>query len=118
MSAGTRAYLARLVTRCARCRALVVWTVTDRRARMMVDAEADLAGTVAVHVDGAGTVRGRVVSGDRPLEAHEELHVTHFASCRPPTPQAEPESEAQANVIPIQRARQARAARAARDGGR
>lgn len=111
MSAGTRAYLARLVTRCARCRAMVVWTVTDRRARMMVDAEADLAGTVAVHVDGAGTVRGRVVSGDRPLEAHEELHVTHFASCRPPT-SAVPAGSA--NVIPIQRARQARAAKAAR----
>ena len=113
MSAGTRAFLARRVTRCQTCRALVVWTVTDRRARMMVDAEADAAGTVAVHVDGAGTVRGRVVSEDRPLEAHEELHVTHFASCRPPELAGPPP----ANVISIARGREARAARAARAPG-
>lgn len=97
----SQAFLDRVSQRCSRCQAPIVWARTDGGKAMPVDLLEDLAGNVGIFVDGAGTVRARVITSERPVEPHERLHVPHFATCgvsKVATPR-------QDNVIPIYRAR-------------
>ncbi|MCU1590048.1 MAG: hypothetical protein JWP11_1304 [Frankiales bacterium] len=66
---------------------------------MPLDLEQDVAGNVAVHVDGAGRAQARIVSADLPCATHEHLHLPHFATC------GKPASTKGQVVVPIYKAR-------------
>lgn len=108
------AYLARVARVCGKggCTARFVFATTDAGRSMPVDLEPDVAGNVAVHVDGAGRVRGRVVSKELPVQPWEKLHLPHFATCtgltRTPPPDRPDRPD---NVVPLYRKRAARHAR-------
>lgn len=79
--------------RTASCRADVVFGTTEGGRSMPLDPCPDVSGNVAVHIDGAGRIRCRVVTPERPLLPFERLHLSHFATChgliRPPAPATE-----------------------------
>ena len=115
------AFLSRAGSTCRGCRGLIGWGITEGGARMAVNVAGDLQGRIAVYVDGAGTVRLRTVSAAAPILSYEELHVAHAATCtgavRGKAPAAPKPTAAPRNVIPIYRAREARAQRAAKHRG-
>ncbi len=93
--------------RCGRCPALIAFAVTEAGRSMPIDVEPDVAGNVAVHVDGAGRIRARVVSRDRPVQGYERLHLPHFATCAA----AQRSPATASNVVPLYRKRAARRVR-------
>jgi hypothetical protein len=101
------AFLERVARPCGRCPASFVFAITDAGRSMPVDVEPDVAGNVAVHVDGAGRVRARVVSKDLPVQPWEKLHLPHFATCGG---MAKAPAQRQDNVVPLYRKRAARRA--------
>jgi hypothetical protein len=101
------AYLERVARPCGRCPASFVFAVTEAGRSMPVDLEPDVAGNVAVHVDGAGRVRARVVTQELPVQPWERLHLPHFATCGG---LAKPPAQRQDNVVPLYRKRAARRA--------
>ena len=109
------AFLSRAGSTCRGCRGLIGWGITEGGARMAVNVAGDLQGRIAVYVDGAGTVRLRTVSAAAPILSYEELHVAHAATCTGAARGKAP--AAPRNVIPIYRAREARAQRAAKHRG-
>ncbi|HEY9409305.1 MAG TPA: hypothetical protein VIQ30_22770 [Pseudonocardia sp.] len=105
MSSKLPAGWGRFVQRCALCGRPVLWALTTRGRRMPLDPAADATGNTAVHRDGAGTLRARVLSKDYPAaDAWETLLVPHFATCpkadRVRTPPAAPVS-LPANVVSL-----------------
>lgn len=75
------------ISTCTTCGAQILWTTTERGALQPVDAEPNENGNVAVRKDGAGRLRSRGISGERPLLEHEEhLHMPHHATCTNPPP--------------------------------
>jgi hypothetical protein len=101
------AFLRRLAVPCSRCPAVFVFATTAAGKSMPVDVEPDVAGNVAVHVDGAGRVRARVVTAELPVQPWEHLHLPHFATCGG---LAKPPAQRQDNVVPLYRKRAARRA--------
>jgi hypothetical protein len=100
-------YLQRLAGPCSRCPASIVFGITEAGRSMPIDVEPDIAGNVAVHVDGAGHVRARVVTKDLPVQPWERLHLPHFATCGG---LARPPAQRSGNVVPLYRKRAARRA--------
>jgi len=104
-SGGTTAFLSRTAQRCGRCPALIVFVTTEASRSMPIDLVPDVAGNIAVHVDGAGRPRGRVVTTERPVAGFEQLHLPHFATCGA---HQGPAGRAGSNVVPLYRKRAAR----------
>lgn len=101
------AFLQRVATRCARCPALIAFAVTESGKSMPVDVDPDVAGNVAVHVDGSGRVRARVVSAELPVQGFEHLHLPHFATCGA-LARTKPRADRSSSVVPLYRRRAAR----------
>lgn len=99
------AYLEHVATQCGRCPARIVFARTDAGKSMPLDLVPDVAGNVAVHVDGSGRVRARVVSTDLPVQPFERLHLPHFATCGA---LAKPAATRSGNVVPLYKRRAAR----------
>lgn len=64
---------------CRSCDALVVWTMTDGKRPMLVNAVPSPGGNVALTTSRRGDIRSRVVPvGDQDGLV---LHLAHFATC-------------------------------------
>jgi hypothetical protein len=75
------------VERCARCNARIIWTITAKGQRMPVNAEPAKDGNQAIHKDGAGTLKSRALTADRPTLEHAEWQaMPHFVTCAAPPP--------------------------------
>lgn len=98
------AYLERAARPCGRCPATFVFAVTEAGRSMPVDVAPDAAGNVAVHVDGSGRIRARIVSAELPVQPWERLHLPHFATCGA---LMKPPAQRDDNVIPLYRKRAA-----------
>ena len=78
---------------CLSCKAPVIWTVTERRKRMPVDAEPVEGGTILLSHRRVGSPPVALVQGPLEIEQlraqHERspqegplrLHTSHFATC-------------------------------------
>jgi hypothetical protein len=67
---------------CKLCGQTILWVRLASGKAMPVNQHPDPdTGTVAVYRDVNGRTIGRVVSEREPVEPHERLHVTHFATC-------------------------------------
>ena len=53
------------------------------RGRMVLDAEPDPQGNVAVRISGQSKI-GRVITAGDPLDTDETLYMPHFATCTDP----------------------------------
>lgn len=106
MAVSQRAF-DRAMSACARCSARVVFVRLDTGKAMPIDPTPSLDGTVAVMRNPAGNLIGRVVSKALPLMPYEQLHVTHFASCRAASP-ADRRAAGSTNVIDLSAARRDR----------
>lgn len=71
---------------CSYCRKPILWTVTTAGRPLAVNPDPDPTGNQAVYRDGAGTLKSRGLSADRPGLDHLEWRaVPHIATCpRPP----------------------------------
>lgn len=98
-------YLERVARPCGKCPAHFVWAATEAGRAMPVDLAPDVAGNVAVHVDGSGRIRARIVSAELPVQPWERLHLPHFATCGA---LAKPPAQRIDNVVPLYRKRAAR----------
>lgn len=77
-------------TTCKRCGQRVNWAITRKGKRMPVDPQPDPEGNLAVHRDGKGEFRARVlVDGEEPA-GYERRCMPHFATCPPPGLHAQP----------------------------
>ncbi|MEV0963292.1 hypothetical protein AB0J25_12000 [Streptomyces sp. NPDC049910] len=75
------------VARCDSCGARIRWTTTAAGKALAVDADPDEAGNTAVYRDGAGRLRSRGLSSERPTLEHAEWRARpHVASCTRPRP--------------------------------
>lgn len=67
---------------CAVCLGRIRWAITAHGRRQAVDAAPDPKGNLGAYTDGTGTLKVRVLSGDRArLEGAEWQAMPHAASC-------------------------------------
>lgn len=99
MRAYTRPTPGNLST-CRKCGETIIFVITPGAKLMPVDAAVDEAGTVACRRDANGQWIGRVLRKGEIPDRMERLHVTHFASCKPP---AAIPTKPVGNVIPFRR---------------
>ncbi|QJT01769.1 hypothetical protein G9272_16825 [Streptomyces asoensis] len=77
------------VVLCDDCQARIRWAITVRGRRQAVNADPDPAGNLGALVDGTGTLKVRVLSGERSrLEGGEWQAMPHVATCARPRPRA------------------------------
>ncbi|MFE0270842.1 hypothetical protein ACFWZY_01680 [Streptomyces sp. NPDC058992] len=75
------------VARCDSCGARIRWTTTALGRSLAVDADPAADGNQAVYRDGAGRLRSRGLSSERPTLEHAEwLAKPHVATCKRPRP--------------------------------
>ncbi|MEV6124412.1 hypothetical protein AB0M23_28545 [Streptomyces sp. NPDC052077] len=79
------------VATCPSCGRPIRWAITARARRQAVDAAPDPAGNLAVHKDGTGTLKVRVLSPERPTLEHAEWQaMPHAATCPAPRSRTRP----------------------------
>ncbi|MFJ2717454.1 hypothetical protein [Streptomyces sp. NPDC087437] len=75
------------VATCDGCLSRIRWTITVNGKRQAINADPDPAGNLAVYRDGTGTLKARVLTGDRNrLEGNEWQAMPHAATCSRPRP--------------------------------
>ena len=80
------------VVLCDGCRARIRWAITVNGRKQAVNADPDETGNLAVHRDGTGTLKVRVLTQERDrLEGSEWQAMPHAATCTRPRPRR-PES--------------------------
>ncbi|MFF3928608.1 hypothetical protein [Streptomyces hirsutus] len=77
------------VALCDTCHERIRWAITVNGRRQAVDADPDETGNLAVHRDGTGTLKVRVLGIERPTLEHAEWRaMPHAATCTSPRPRA------------------------------
>jgi hypothetical protein len=72
---------------CDGCRERIRWAITVNGRRQALNADPDPKGNLAVHKDGTGTLKVRVLTSERPTLEHAEWQaMPHVATCRSPRP--------------------------------
>jgi len=108
-------YVARESLICDRCDGRIAFVLLDGGKKMAVDVDTDPDGTVAVKVNSAGAIRGRVLTHDRPVvEGTERLHVVHAATCG--RDELSPDAARKSDGVVPEYVRRAAAHRGDRDG--
>ncbi|MGW0821791.1 hypothetical protein [Streptomyces sp. NPDC002845] len=81
------------VAMCDSCLARIRWAITVNGRRQAINADSDDNGNLAVYRDGTGTLRVRVLHGERDrLEGTEWRAMPHAATCANPRPRPRPSS--------------------------
>ena len=76
---------------CDDCLARIRWAITVNGRRQAVDAAPDTAGNLAARTDHTGTLKVRVLGGERDrLEGGEWQAMPHIATCASPRPRPRP----------------------------
>ncbi|MFD6024529.1 hypothetical protein [Streptomyces griseoluteus] len=92
------------VVACDGCHARIRWAITERGRRQAVNADADQAGNLAARTDHTGTLRVRVLCGERDrLEGGEWRAMPHAATCRSPRPRTHRTSSRPGRRAPVVR---------------
>ncbi|MGW3110527.1 hypothetical protein [Streptomyces sp. NPDC001091] len=92
------------VVACEDCHARIRWAITARGRRQAVNADTDQEGNLAARTDGTGTLRVRVLGGERDrLEGGEWQAMPHAATCRSPRPRTPRTSSRPARRAPVVR---------------
>ncbi|MFF9269126.1 hypothetical protein EF913_28445 [Streptomyces sp. WAC04189] len=75
------------VVLCDDCLERIRWAITVNGRRQAINADPDPEGNLAVHRDGTGTLKVRVLTKERPTLEHAEWQAKpHIATCRSPRP--------------------------------
>jgi len=75
------------VAQCPSCYARIRWAITAHGRRQAIDADPDERGNLAAYKDHTGTLKVRVLAGDRSqLEGAEWQAMPHAATCTRPRP--------------------------------
>jgi hypothetical protein len=88
------------VVLCDGCLQRIRWAITVHGRRQAVNADPDERGNLAVYKDGTGTLKVRVLSGDRNrLEGAEWQAMPHAATCTGPRPRPRAASRTRRSVV-------------------
>ena len=88
------------VVLCDGCSERIRWAITEKGNRQPINADPDEEGNLAVRRDGTGTLKARVLAGDRKqLEGAEWQAMPHAATCKAPRPRPRAASRTRRPVI-------------------